>query len=740
MSKSKIYALLIGINEYDYFEEEAGEFNLDGCIKDSLAVADYLKETIANAPERLYISNLHSPKSKPKAEAVPTCAAETFAQATRKNMIKGFREFLTQATAADTVLIYFSGHGLTYDQPKELWHLTPEKRNKQKGQSLMCADSYTGEGKGFIPTLKDWDIRWLMHQIAGKETEQPHIVMLSDCCHSSGNTRGFRKEVGIKIRGISDLKLKNIPKNRSIDEFVFYQNSKKTKKLLKKHPERFSLPQVRHFSMSAAHHYELAKEVDFEEGRFGVFTYFLLKTLRATKGQVSYRDLIKIVRTKTIQKITFQTPQYYATETADADLLFLGGAVAQEATHFQVRPMDKKTKKDFKETIGIMDGGSLHGIPLETEGLTSIAFAPSANKENAIKYPRKGHLIKVGVHESLVQLEATTFPENIPFLKATITSTPIPKTKVFITTEGKISKTITKGVQLLAAILEDSPFLQVVQKPSAAHYLLVVYFLDGQEKYRITKIDQIKALVAPKIGFNETTAAIFVKEMELIARWERTYNLYNPHSTTIKAKDIELIAIDEDGEEWRDNLIELTATENHIPQLKLKVKLKNKKQVPLYCALIHLTSNYGIETSYLPPETHLGKKKYKDVDKKIKWQQLEVFALSHIKVNGQLHPTGLPFGFTISDEKFQQGITTTDDHFKLIVSTEQFDARHLYQGDLANPKGDRDFGSLPIHSALDALFQEVQTRKKKKKKKKKDNSAQADWWTSMLTVRTTRIA
>ena len=737
MAKSKIYALLIGINEYDYFETEVGQYNLDGCISDSQAIADYLKENIADADERLFIRNLQSPvpNNNIPEEILVNCAAEEFFRATRQQIIVGFQDFLTQATPEDTVLIYFSGHGLTYDQPKELWHLAQENNGNHKGQALMCADTYMEGEEDWIPTLKDWEIRWLMHQIAGDAETQPHIIMFSDCCYSGGNTRDFDQQSAVKIRGLSDLELKGNIKSKDIAEFIFYQNSKKTKKLLKKHPASFELPHVRHVALSAAHNYELAKEMEFDEGTFGIFTYYLLKTLRATKGQISYRDLVKIIRAKTTDQINFQTPQYYATQPTDADLLFLGGAIVQEAPYFMVRPMEATDKETSKEAYGIMDGGALHGIPLEKEGQTIISLASPINSSITQKVSLEGELIQVGVHESIVQLKNSIFPKDVSYLKARIINTPIPKTKIFITIEGKRSKKKTKGVALLKEALAKTIFLEVVESATAAQYKLIVYLTEGQGKYRMTKIDQSNVLVAPKIGFNPTTAAIFVKEMEHIARWEHSFQLHNPHPTTIQEGDIELIAIDENGTKFKEGLVNLTATADRIPELRLKVKMKNKKQVPLYCALIHLTNNYGIETSYLAPETQLGKKKYKDEEKKIKWKQWEVFALSHITFDGQTHPTGLSLGFTVSEEQLEQGIRTTDDHFKLIVSTEQFDARHLYQGNLASPKGKLEFSTLPVQNVLEDITSESQNRKKKKAKKASKN---ADWWTSMLTVRTTR--
>lgn len=742
MGQSKIYALLIGINKYDYYEEKKGEYDLEGCVQDSMAMAAYLKETIANASERLFIQNLHSPKSKTKEENPTDCAFEAFSKANRKNIIKGFQKFLTQATADDTVLIYYSGHGLKYEQPEALWHLSQEQNAIHQGQSLMCADAFTEKKGKWITAIKDWEIRWLMQEIVEKANGTPHILMLSDCCHSSGNNRDFNKASGIKVRGLSNLKSAKSAAIEDLKEFLFYQKSKKSKKLLKKTPSAFELPEARHIALSAANNYELAKEDNFPEGRFGVFTYYLLKNLRAAKGNINYRILTKLIRAQTANKVSFQHPQYYATFPADAESLFLGGAVAQQDKYYLLRPLKGTSKQDK----GILDAGSLHGIPLIQEEKTEISIFPVQKAINtATESVCKGYLTKVGAQESIVQLaNGETFPTGQSFFKAVISAMPVPKTKVSLIIETDqptvAQPTLQHGMALLKKALLNNPFLAVVEKERLAQYHLYAYQFEGQEKYRITKKDQLKALVAPKIGFTEDTAALFIKEMEHIARWERTWDLQNPNPKIIQAGDIELVVLDKNDQPIQTNnngLIELTATETAIPELKFKVQMHNQAQVPLYCALLHLSSNYGIETSYLDPETHLGKKDYLDGDKNITWEQWEAYAFSHISVNGENAEKGRAIGFTVPNEKFQQGIRTTEDHFKLIVSTKQFDARHLYQGNLQNPKGDRDFSQLPVNSALDALMQTIQTRTSTAGVK---STADGDWWTSLVTIRTTRDA
>jgi len=685
MKKSKIYALLIGINKYEYFDSEEGEYDLEGCVKDSLAVGDYLKETVINGKERLFIRYLHSPKPEKTEEKGINCASQTYFKASRKNILAGFQEYLTKAQPADTVLIYFSGHGLRQPIPEEMWRLDTRQDPEHKGETLMCADSFTWQGDEWVVDIKDWEIRWLIANIAGEDPEKaPHIVFISDCCHSSGNTRDFDTTSTLKVRGMEDVGLSSAPKSRSLDELIFYQKSEKIRKQLADNPSSFHLPEGRHITIAAAHHYELAKEHTFPEGRFGILTYFLLKVLRATKGNISYRDLTKLIRAKTVHEIDFQTPQYYATIPEDANQLFLGGNTLKTENYYTA---SLRQTAGSKQSI-IMDAGSLHGIPLIAEGITEVHLFPNLKDPKTIPPNEllKGKLIDVKPHKSIVELQnGTTFPPDQLLMKAVITAMPFPKTKVLLATEskGKSNKKnkVAKGMTFLSQALQKSRFLEQVHDTPSAQYRLFAYQLEGQEKYRITKKDQINALVPPKIGFTKINAQTLIQEMEHIARWER------------------------------------------------KIKLNKKIAIPIYCALIHLSADYGIDTNFLPPDTILGQAAYTDDGKEIRFEQSEIYAL-HASLQGQVPPKEWYFGLKVPDKLLNRGIKTIKDHFKLIVSTQQFDARHLHQKALDIPTSDRF--SPPVKGALDALLKQTHTRNNS------NNSAEvADWWTTLVSIQTT---
>ena len=748
-SKGKVYALLIGIDKFQYFVNEEGDLDLYGCVRDSREIERYLKETVSNPKKQLFLRKLrsiHPDDIQPADLQKIPCAVDETLDATRETIIDSFLNFLTKAGKDDVVMLHYSGHGSFEYRPQELHHLDTPDNVDHRGETIICQDAYIMEGNNMIPPIRDFEMRWMLHKVAEKGA---HIVTLMDCCNSSGNTRNMRKET-VKVR-FSDPK---DPKRRAIQDFVFYQKDKKVAKLLDDLDlaKQFQIPQGRHVALYACHSYELAKEDAFPEGSFGVFTYYLLQTLRATKGNISYRDLIKLVRSKTASKVSYQSPQSYAVHTDDMNLQFLGGGLTDKHVHYTVRK-DKKGQY-------IMDAGTLNGIPPEKEGQTWINLfsaqtdVQKANPSTAIR----AYLSKVGALESVLAFEeGVSIPGEPAFMKAIVTATPLEKTKVCIVTEineeiiqlpdtlsTDKEKAVAKGAEILQTALGDSKYVQLVSAKESWDFRLFAYHFEGKEKYRIAQKDDIRAIVEPRTGFKEKTAKALVKDLDHIARWEKTLHLENKHNPVIKPGDVELVVMDPDNKEITDDggTITLDQKQNDdgswtAPQLKFKAVMKNKKQVPLYCALLYLANDFSINPSFFPADAHLGKLVFTDGHDKIEREQWEVYAGSqHVEASVSVN-TGLEINFEVPDSFYNQGIHEVEDHFKLIVSTEQFDPLHLHQGALEEATSFRSTGQKKVNSQLDALMKEVNTRAAGFNKPKKTEKV-TDWWTTLVTVKTRR--
>ena len=208
-----IYALLIGIDHYDSGENQ---FNLKGCVRDSIEMERYLKETVEAPHERLHLRKLRSHLKDEPARQLDmdvACVVDEELEATRQIIISSMLEFLTQAEEGDIVLIHYSGHGSREKRPEKLLHL--DINADGWGESIICSDSFTQKDGQAICAIRDLELRWMLHQIT---QTNPHLLFISDCCNATGNTRVIGKNV--QVRTIEAPDEEDFTK---VEDYVFYQ-------------------------------------------------------------------------------------------------------------------------------------------------------------------------------------------------------------------------------------------------------------------------------------------------------------------------------------------------------------------------------------------------------------------------------------------------------------------------------------------------------------------------------------
>lgn len=142
-----------------------------------------------------------------------------------------------------------------------------------------------------------------------------------------------------------------------------------------------------------------------------------------------------------------------------------------------------------------------------------------------------------------------------------------------------------------------------------------------------------------------------------------------------------------------------------------RLKLTNKSQKPLYCALVNLTERFAVDTPFFDTGSVLlnpGEETWA-----IDGERLEI---------------------EVPDELWKQGITEFKDIIKLIVCTAEFDARLLTQAalDLPRPTG-RNIPSSNQNS-LNRLMNRVQSRDIKPK----SQGQYDDWFTDAIAITTVR--
>jgi Caspase domain len=268
MTKPKLYALLVGINNYP-----KGIRKLAGCHNDVSRMQSYLKEQadyfdLAIAPPLLDD------------------------RATKANIVQHFRSHFKAAQAEDTVLFYFSGHGCREEADPQLW---PNEYDK-KLEGLVCYNPVPWNGVdkneliGPKVLLVDKELRYLIWELMQGHPggQGPHVVMLADCCHSGDHTRAAAVDpLNFGIRQVEYTARK-----RALTEFLFpatWLEQKQTSPA----GEVEDYLEGAHIQMGACQARQLAKETELgPEGKFsGVFTYYLLAFLRYNQGNLSYYDL-----------------------------------------------------------------------------------------------------------------------------------------------------------------------------------------------------------------------------------------------------------------------------------------------------------------------------------------------------------------------------------------------------------------------------------------------------------------
>ena len=279
ISMKTLHAVIVAIDKYPMKGHE-----LNGCVNDATAFANYLKEFCRTSGITYNEKRLFD------------------ADAARLKIVEGFKHF-DKAKDGDTCVYYYSGHGSTMKAPLEFWD-EPDGMS----QTIVCYDSRTG--KAGCRDMADKEIGYLIHKATkGRDV---HFLAVTDCCHSGTNTRDVAAVEGLKAR-MADT-CPTAP--RGIEDYEGFKEWVK-----------FQPPSSKHIHLAAAKNDETAKECKIEGTSRGVFTYSMIETLQQTNGNISYSELMQRVSIKARNKVQDQTPQlnaYGDTNTKDIQLSFLG--------------------------------------------------------------------------------------------------------------------------------------------------------------------------------------------------------------------------------------------------------------------------------------------------------------------------------------------------------------------------------------------------------------------------------
>jgi len=627
-----LYVLLVGIDKY----KNPGN-NLNGCVNDIEEVEKFLKNRLKYNSYNSHIEKLINE------------------QATRQNVIEKFESHLCQAVKDDVVLFYFCGHGAQEEASEEfriLEHVKQDKKGgKQKLETIVCHDSRTLSEDGTeIRDLADKELRYLISKVAKNE---PHILVVFDCCHSSSGTRETDRKEGVRRTDSSP--------SRAFDEFCFAHDPQ-----IKEDLKNRKFPEGKHVFISACLHTETAKEMtDSDQKSRGLFSYFLLKELNSLNATLSYNDLLREVSSRVHGFRRDQTPQVEPIGMTSEELnemSFLGDkeVIKPRERYFILSRRDRVTKEGqlIQESEWVINGGAfLHlqkgsKLAVYREHSTADEMTKNKNKLGEIK------ITTVRVTESVVIFTSNPQPEGSIFY-AVLTERQLPSVSFYL--EG--NEEILKQVK---ALLKDSPFVGIEGDRNKTDYCL---YVDNQQ-FRITDAFD-RLLVQPIEDYNKVNLA--VKQVEHIARWRKTREMENP-STTIPKNAIE-IEIFHNGKKLDDShpRLEYQYKDDGTEQLPtIQLKLKNTFHQSLYCTILDIADDYSVSFPGILPEG--GDRS---------WIQLksEQEYWAGLDESDGREPQDIPLA--IPEEVLNKGVTEYQDLFKLVASTRQFNSSDFLQNSLS---------------------------------------------------------
>ncbi|HRK26313.1 MAG TPA: caspase family protein [Chitinophagales bacterium] len=475
-----IYALLVGINKY-----QASDKPLNACINDANNMKTYLETAAAQSGAKLSLVML------------------TDEQATREKVLRTFEKQLGQADKDDVALFYFSGHG-----GRESAH--PAFRHTEKDntlETLICHDS------AYVRGIADKELRYLIHKIS---TKNPHVVIITDSCHSGDVTRHNDPDYRVKqIFPPAKEKLGSVFAQRSWKEFIFSNELTETKANASAANLDAVLPQGKHVHIAACKSEEEAIEV----GDNGVFTYALLQVLTKSAGNITYQNLHNRLLALADENLAVynrkQTPQIYVFDknhksalSAAPDVLyerFLGGLVKGEPIHANVT----------YNAIGNywqIDMGAIHGLP--TIGLETIKV--DVVNDQTKSTIAKATVKKVFANHAEITINTNNYISTSDTFGAFVSD--VLATPLLFTTAGN-----TAGIALLNSFYSDNRRRLQRSNIFAAQRgnMLNAYRITAQNnRYELTYGNSKLPLARAIEGYTRSAANAMFTYLTHIARWQ----------------------------------------------------------------------------------------------------------------------------------------------------------------------------------------------------------------------------
>lgn len=540
-----VYALLVGIDDYSLVDHP---HDLKGCLNDIGAAATWLKERIG---PRLHLLEL------PDGKATVTAVREAVAG------------HLGQAGPGDSALFWFSGHGTRFAArgPEELM-----KEGTGDCQAVVCADG----------PLADVELAPLLEAVAARGA---HTTAVMDCCYAGGTTRDDERA----------------PTARFLPPDPAWRLTGPASRAASAGPVPYSAGFV---TLAAATVLQVASEDELGGSVRGFFSHALLDALATAGPTATSREVLAAAHCRVQLLTTLQHPALIPHDAGGlADRPFLGGAVREPG-----RQLLRHGRDGWE-----VDLGSLHGLNSRADGLPAdegaAAFVVTADG------PESG-TCRVVVREVLADRALVTPADWVPdpgrVYPVALSALALPPARVVVDAPHEPAAEGWVRAALAAAgpgggptpLLRFGPAADPRQPEPLIRFRLVVR--DGRAD--VVRRDGTVALPGLPLA-DPGDAADAVERLIHLTRWHQLRALEDggsPLHSRVRVEVSDWYGAPSDGGphppyglgehvfrygggpgDWREPMV--------------SVRIHNRSDRPLWCALLDLTDSYAADPGlYLP--------------------------------------------------------------------------------------------------------------------------------------------
>ncbi len=615
MPKRKLFAVLCAINDYN-----SPVSKLNGCVNDAEEWSSLLSEQKDSFDVRL--------------EQLYNDAAS------KREILTALAHALDTAAERDVVFFYYSGHGAresSHDVFKEI-------DSDGAFETLVCYDGITYDGEMFnFNLISDKELHYIISTHAKPGT---HIVLVMDSCHSGNITRNAFDIEGESIKkrqfkppGKLTSRLSTQAPRREWSDFIFGDTFSASD--IEQGGWIDLVPQRPHIAMSACLNDESAFEVDGH----GVFTTNLIKVLRRTQCEISYRSLQARVR-QFVRNQLNQTPEIFSTRENAEDLLlnFLSKEGPPRAYRANCFYSDNK--------VWTIDLGSIHGVRLNSGPVIIETKREDISVELANVKSSISELSLSDAQLAMLDIENAYDASVVNYMNG--------GTSFYVEKMGDsgVGKSLSENLRQYLGTAEAP--LGLTENRSEAQYLIgangecLTIAKNSSEKYPVWRVI-----------YDENASGRLMRAMNKITKWEYVRSYDNPEVNPDEKFPVELYleVCYPNGEAKQVEVVHNRIVINYEEGVTMRIRLDNKSEDKYFCALLYLSNTFDIEGGL--------------IDGKVKGVQAKT---SEWALNGRSIPV------TMEPHVVDFNMPASLSYIKLIANEQVFDVDAMEQSGLPAPR------------------------------------------------------